>query len=72
MKKKSSNSSIVLNSDLIAKVISELDNENVTFVINLIEELHPADTADLLETLNTEDRKTGKKGLKVKSWEELR
>ena len=52
MKKKTSNSLIILNSDLITKVISELGNENFTFIINLIEELHPADTADLLETLN--------------------
>ena len=57
MKKKPSSSLIVLNSDLITKVISELGNENFTFIINLIEELHPADTADLLETLNSEDRK---------------
>ena len=57
MKKKTSNSLIVLNSDLITKVISELGNENFTFIVNLIEELHPADTADLLETLNSEDRK---------------
>ena len=46
-----------INSDLITRVISELGNENFTFIINLIEELHPADTADLLETLNSEDRK---------------
>ena len=45
MKKNSSNSLIVLNSDLITRVISELGNENFTFIINLIEELHPADTA---------------------------
>ena len=57
MKKKSGNSLIVLNSDLITKVTSELENENFTFIINLVEELHPADTADLLETLNSEDRK---------------
>ena len=57
MKKKTSNSLIILNSDLITKVIAELGNENFTFIINLIEELHPADTADLLETLNSEDRK---------------
>ena len=55
MKKKPSNSLIVLNNDLITKVISELGNENFTFIINLIEELHPADTADLLETLNNEE-----------------
>ena len=57
MKKKPSNSLIILNSDLITKVISELGNENFTFIIKLIEEFHPADTADLLETLNSEDRK---------------
>ena len=57
MKKNLSSSLIVLNSDLITKVISELGNENFTFLINLIKELHPADTADLLETLNSEDRK---------------
>ena len=57
MKKKPSNSLIILNSDLITKVISELGNDNFTFIISLIEELHPADTADLLETLNSEDRK---------------
>ena len=57
MKKKQNNSLIVLNTDLITKVVSELGNENFTFIINLIEELHPADTADLLETLNSEDRK---------------
>ncbi len=57
MKKKIGNSLIVLNSDLITKVISEISNENFSFIINLVEELHPADTADLLETLNSEDRK---------------
>ena len=57
MKKKPSNSLIILNSDLITKVISELGNDNFTFIKSLIEELHPADTADLLETLNSEDRK---------------
>ena len=45
MKPNPSNSLIVLNSDLITKVISELGKDNFTFIINLIEELHPADTA---------------------------
>ena len=34
MKKKPSSSLIVLNSDFITKVISELGNENFTFIIN--------------------------------------
>ena len=37
MKKKPSSSLIVLNSGLITKVISELGNENFTFIMNLIE-----------------------------------
>ena len=66
MQKKKSNSLIVLNSDLITKVITELGNENFTFILNLIAELHPADTADLLETLNSEDRKKVVKIVNVK------
>ena len=57
MKKKNSNPSIALNSELISKVISELGNENFPFILTLINDLHPADTADLLETLNSDDRK---------------
>ena len=57
MKKKNSNPSIVLNNNLISKVISELGNDNLSFILNLINDLHPADTADLLETLNSDDRK---------------
>ena len=57
MKKKNSNQSIALNSELISKVISELGNENFPFILTLINDLHPADTADLLETLNSDDRK---------------
>ena len=57
MKKKNNNTSIVLNNNLISKVISELGNDNFSFILNLINELHPADTADLLETLNSDDRK---------------
>ncbi len=57
MKKKIANTSIVLNSELISKVILELSNNNNIFILNLIKELHPADTADLLETLNSDDRK---------------
>ena len=45
------------NRDLISKVITEVNNDNKKFINDLIKELHPADTADLLETLNSEDRK---------------
>ena len=47
----------VLNSELISKFLLELSNKNISFILNLIKELHPADTADLLETLNSDDRK---------------
>ncbi len=57
MNKKTSNASIVLNSELISKFLLELSNKNISFILNLIKELHPADTADLLETLNSDDRK---------------
>ena len=48
----------VLNSELISKFITELNNNNNTFILSLIKDLHPADTADLLETLNSDDRKS--------------
>ncbi len=52
-----SNITIGNNRNLISKVISEINYNNKKFIIDLIKELHPADAADLLETLNSEDRK---------------
>ncbi len=48
---------IGINPELISKVISEINNNNKEYIFLLIKKLHPADTADLLETLASEERK---------------
>ncbi|MDC0651806.1 magnesium transporter [Alphaproteobacteria bacterium] len=48
---------IGINPELISKVISEINNNNKEYILLLIKKLHPADTADLLETLAREERK---------------
>ena len=48
---------IGINVELISKVVSELNDGHKNYLISLCRELHPADTADLIEMLNSEDRK---------------
>lgn len=48
---------IGINVELISKVVSELNDGHKNYLISLCRELHPADAADLIEMLNSEDRK---------------
>ena len=48
---------IGINSELITKVVAEIHNNNKEYILLLIKKLHPADSADLLETLAHEERK---------------
>jgi magnesium transporter len=48
---------IGINPELISKVVSSINNNDNEYIFSLINELHPADTADLLETLANEERK---------------
>ena len=56
-KKKSVENILGITPDLISKVIFEVYNNNTDYIMSIIDELHPADTADLLETLSGEERK---------------
>lgn len=48
---------IGINPELISKVVNSINNNDKEYILSLINELHPADTADLLETLANEERK---------------
>ena len=48
---------IGINPELISKVVNSINNNEKEYILSLINELHPADTADLLETLANEERK---------------
>ena len=56
--KELSNSDTKLHSDLVSKIINYLDSgehENLKFILK---KMHPADLADILSFVQTEDRKT--------------
>ena len=56
--KELSNSDTKLHSDLVSKIINHLDSgehENLKFILK---KMHPADLADILSFVQTEDRKT--------------
>jgi len=56
-KKHFSDNVIGINRELISKVVNSINNNDKEYILSLINELHPADTADLLETLANEERK---------------
>jgi len=56
-KKHISDNVIGINPELISKVVNSINNNDKEYILSLINELHPADTADLLETLANEERK---------------
>ena len=58
LRKKSFTENLIgINPELISKVVNSINNNDKEYILSLINELHPADTADLLETLANEERK---------------
>ena len=58
LRKKSFTENLIgINPELISKVVNSINNNEKEYILSLINELHPADTADLLETLANEERK---------------
>ena len=51
------NSTIGITSEIINKIISDVDKNNEKNINDLIINIHPADTADLLETLTSDYRR---------------
>lgn len=45
-----------VNDDTISQIENALDNDNITWLLLFIENLHPADTADVYEKLGPNDR----------------
>ena len=49
-KKRFTENLIGINPELISKVVNSINNNEKEYILSLINELHPAHTADLLET----------------------
>ena len=57
LKLQSVNTTIGITRETIKEIISSVDQENSSSICRIVSDMHPADTADLLETLSSDYRK---------------
>ena len=55
-KKKIEENTVGITAELINRIIFEIEKDNVQAINLIISKMHPADTADILETLSEDNR----------------